>query len=819
MTEHFSLLEGASRQVILSELINQQEVQNLQDLFAETSGVASLITYPDGTPFTNPSNFSNICYKIYTSGKGHAMCIKSHEKLVKPHHNKPVLLPCLNCGLWHAGASINVGDQHVATWIIGQVRIEGQDEQLLTKYADELEVDKEDFIREMKNVPVMSFEQFNKVSRMLFALACEISDKATCNFKLKNEIAERERENLQLKEAEEKYRALFERSLDAISLVDLNTGQYLDANPAAETLTGRTVEEIRKLTTSDITPKEAGKRLELLSYTREPMQLGEVEYLRPDGTIRTALLTSIPLNNQLAFGIAHDITEQKRLSQAYKQSDSITEATLQSIHNGILVLSDRDGIIKTNAKFAEIWRLPEEMLAEGNEKKIRDRIIEQLLYPEQFVAKISELGSQPDAESFDILYLKDGRIIDRIIRPFYLQGKPKGRVISFLDITEHQRKEDTIHNEQLVLRTLVDNLPDSIYAKDLACRKTLVNKVELKYMKANSEDEVLGKDDFDFYPPEIAEHFFADDQMVMQTGIPVLNREEYIIDDDGQKRWLLTSKLPLRDKENQIIGLIGIGRDITKRKMAETEIQLKNEQLILAHAEKDKFFSIIAHDLRNPFSSFLALTKLMDEEFANLSMEEIHELTHSLKNSAANLYSLLENLLQWSRMKQGLIPFNPTWIPLRQMVDESLAIIREPAKIKGIDLVNHIEEGTTVFADSNTLQTVVRNLVSNSVKFTPKGGKISLTAIPRDNNTVEILISDTGIGMSESIIQNLFRSDARVNRPGTEGEPSTGLGLLLCKEFIEKQGGNIWAVSEVDKGSEFHFTVPGKDQQKRETED
>lgn len=808
MTEDFNLSAAALGDVLLNEVINLKEIQHLQDLFAESWGVASIITYPDGTPMTRPSNFSKLCARIRNSTNGRELCMKSNAKLGRQHYEEPVILPCLNCGLWHAGASIIVGDIHVATWIIGQVRIKGQEELSIVNHADDLEITREDYLGELKQVPLLSLEQFRKVSQLLYMIANEISEKATSNFRLKIEIEEKEKEIRLRKEAEEKYKALFERSIDAISLVDLKTGNYLDANKAAETLTGRTVEELKKLKTSDITPKEAGKRLELLTQTRETTELGEVEYHRPDGTIRTALLTSIHLNDHTAFGIAHDITERKQLKQAFRESDSVTEATLESIHHGILVVNDQGAVIKTNAKFTEIWGITEELLAEGDDKKLLDSIVEQLSDPEQFLAKVTQLYSEPEAESFDTIYLKDGRIIDRISRPFYLQGKAKGRVWSFLDVTEQKKIEDRIDNERLVLRTLVDNLPDSIYCKDLACRKTLVNQVELKYIKAKSEAEVLGKDDFDFYPPDLAEHFFADDQIVMQTGVPVLNREEYVMDEAGQKRWLLTSKLPLRDKENQIVGLIGIGRDITNRKLAETEIKLKNEQLILAHAEKDKFFSIIAHDLRNPFSSFLALTKIMDEQFADLSMEEIHELTHSLKNSAANLYSLLENLLQWARMKQGLIPFTPSLIPLRSMVDESLAIIREPAKIKGIDLVNHIQEGLAVFSDTNSLQTVIRNLVSNAVKFTPKGGKISLTATKRKDDTIEIVITDTGIGMSQSIIENLFRSDARVNRPGTEGEPSTGLGLLLCKEFIEKQGGRIWVVSEEGKGSEFHFTVP-----------
>jgi PAS domain S-box-containing protein len=148
-----------------------------------------------------------------------------------------------------------------------------------------------------------------------------------------------------------------------------------------------------------------------------------------------------------------------------------------------------------------------------------------------------------------------------------------GRVWSFSDITDRKKVEGTLHNERLLLRTLIDNIPDSIYSKDLACRKTLANSTEVRYLGEKSEADVLGKSDFDIYPQELAEKFFADDQLVLQTGEPVLNREEYILDEKRQKHWLLTSKLPLRNQEGQIIGLVGIGRDITAHKHAEEEVQ------------------------------------------------------------------------------------------------------------------------------------------------------------------------------------------------------------------------------------------------------
>ncbi len=497
--------------------------------------------------------------------------------------------------------------------------------------------------------------------------------------------------------------------------------------------------------------------------------------------------------------------------------------------------------------------------------------------------------------------------------------------------TRRKQAIETICNERVLLRTLIDNIPDSIYCKDLACRKTLANSAEIHFLNANSEDEVLGKDDFDFYPKELAEGFFADDQLVIKTGKPVLNREEYIPDENGKKRWLLSSKLPLRDKDGQIIGLVGIGRDITERKLAEEalskteelyhnlverlpdgvyksthegkfvevnpamvamlgykskeelmaidiktqlyyepsdrestellemheeigiyrlktkngsaiwvedhgwyipdennnilfhegimrniterklaeeEIKHKNKELLKLNAEKDKFFSIIAHDLRSPFNGFLGLTQIMAEELQGLSSDELQEIALSLRSSATNLYHLLENLLEWSRIHQGLIRFTPETIQLLPIVSESLAAQLEPAKSKRIEIAYNIPNDLIVFADRYMLQTVIRNLFSNAVKFTPKEGKVSLSAEVTADKCVVISIKDSGIGMNHKMINDLFRLDVQTNRKGTDGENSTGLGLFLSKEFIEKHGGRIWVESEEGKGSVFYFTIP-----------
>ncbi|WP_268845875.1 tetratricopeptide repeat-containing sensor histidine kinase [Flavobacterium aestivum] len=237
----------------------------------------------------------------------------------------------------------------------------------------------------------------------------------------------------------------------------------------------------------------------------------------------------------------------------------------------------------------------------------------------------------------------------------------------------------------------------------------------------------------------------------------------------------------------------------------------KNKIISTINNQKDKFFSIIAHDLRGPFNGFLGLSELLAEDLDNMTKEEIQFAAASMKNSAANLFQLLENLLEWSRMEQGLIPFVPKEKLLLPIVTECMATIQDAANNKEIEININIPEDTTIFADINSIHSVIRNLLSNAVKFTPKKGSILIQANEEGENTT-ISIADTGIGMNEKMIGNLFRLDVQTNRIGTNNEPSTGLGLILCKEFVEKDGGQIWVESEEGKGTTFYISIPNEKQ-------
>jgi PAS domain S-box-containing protein len=257
--------------------------------------------------------------------------------------------------------------------------------------------------------------------------------------------------------------------------------------------------------------------------------------------------------------------------------------------------------------------------------------------------------------------------------------------------------------------------------------------------------------------------------------------------------------------------LVSIGNQIAislERKITEEEIKLKNELYQAINAEKDKFFSIIAHDLRGPLSAFVNITQILTENIQSMSLDEIKDISISMKNDASNIYGLLENLLEWSQLKRGLMKFVPVRLLLKEKISTSVQVINEMAAKKKIEIDISVADNLEITADIQMFDTVIRNLISNAIKFTRTGGKISVSAFNNQEGYIQISISDTGIGMKPDLKSKLFLINEKTSRKGTDGEASSGLGLLLCKEFIEKHGGRIWVESEEEKGSTFLITLP-----------
>ncbi|MEI7811894.1 MAG: ATP-binding protein [Ignavibacteria bacterium] len=252
-----------------------------------------------------------------------------------------------------------------------------------------------------------------------------------------------------------------------------------------------------------------------------------------------------------------------------------------------------------------------------------------------------------------------------------------------------------------------------------------------------------------------------------------------------------------------------IEENLIQENLLVKELTKTKEKLEKINSEKDKLFSIIAHDLKSPFQGFLGLTESMAEDIGSFSQDELSEVSQMMYDTSKNIYALLNNLLEWARMQQGAISFEPVEIDLSETVSRNIDLISTRGKQKGIEIINEAGQNRTVKADEAMLNSILRNLLSNAVKFTRNGGQIKVSSKETENNMVEISVTDSGIGMTEDLSERLFMADEKVGRQGTDDESSTGLGLLLCKEFVERHEGKIWVKSLKNSGSVFYFTLPG----------
>lgn len=307
-----------------------------------------------------------------------------------------------------------------------------------------------------------------------------------------------------------------------------------------------------------------------------------------------------------------------------------------------------------------------------------------------------------------------------------------------------------------------------------------------------------------------------------------LEKEGYVKDyeigirrKDGTIAIVLETAFAVKDADGNVKSYRGILRDITEAKNYEAklrkyidELGQVNKQLINSEEElknlnaaKDKFFSIVAHDLRSPFTSLIGYSEFLKDDLADLSKEEIELFANNIHESAQTVFNLLENLLQWSRVQTGRIQIDPEVYDISQLADYTITLLRTNAEKKRIKLINNIPSRTLVYYDQQTISSVMQNLISNAIKFTPKEGKIEIgSKIKKDK--IDISVADTGVGIRDEDKEKLFKIDMHLTTAGTEKEEGSGLGLILCKELVEKNHGKIWVDSKLGKGSTFFFSLP-----------
>ncbi|MCX6276764.1 MAG: PAS domain S-box protein [Bacteroidetes bacterium] len=619
----------------------------------------------------------------------------------------------------------------------------------------------------------------------------------------------------QVRLSEEKFSKVFYLNPSACGLSDLDNRTYVEVNEAFYTLLGFDKNEVIGKTASDLgilTP-ESIKTIEAKVDENGKANNIETKLRAKNGDIKHVMLSADNIyiqDKKYRFTVVHDITERKHDEDALRDSeekhrnlfDGASDAIfIHDAESPVMLAVNMQACDRLGYTNAELMAMPTSGVDTA----------EQSQYMPERVARLMEQGHLV----FETVHQrKNGSVVPTEVsaRRIIWDGKPV--IMSICrDITERKQAEQALKeiSTRLTLATRAGGV--GVWDMDIV-NNSLFWDDQMFVLYGVAKENFGGEYEAwraGVHPEDVAQ-CDAELQMAIR-GEKEFDTEFRVVWPNGTIHNIRARAIVERDESGKPFHVIGTNWDVTAQKRLEEALRDSRHKLQKINDEKDKFFSIIAHDLRSPFNGILGLSQILVEDLPGMTFDETHRIAVSLRNSATKLFRLLENLLEWARIQQGLIPFNPELVQLLPMVNESIAIALELAKIKGIDITCNIPDDLMVFTDRNILQTVIRNLVSNAVKFTPKGGKIWLFSKATDDKNILFSIKDSGIGMSPEMVDNLFRLDLQTNRKGTEGEPTTGLGLIICKDFIEKHGGKIFAESEVGKGSTFFFTLPVKNEQ------
>jgi PAS domain S-box-containing protein len=381
------------------------------------------------------------------------------------------------------------------------------------------------------------------------------------------------------------------------------------------------------------------------------------------------------------------------------------------------------------------------------------------------------------------------------------------------EVQERQRAEEALLRERNLLRTVIDNLPDYVYAKDTRHGFIINNVAHLHALGAGAQAEVLGKTDLDFFTPEIARQYHADEEAILQSGTPLLNHEQPRVDRAGHSQWVLASKVPFRDGSGTIVGIVGISRDISERKLAEVALRQAKEAAEAANRAKDEFLANVSHELRTPLTGILGMIALALD--TDLSPQQ-REFLGMVRLSAKALLTLINDLLDFSKIEAGKLGLDPHPFSLPESLVETVQLLGPQAHAKGLELACHIAPDVpdVLVGDSIRLRQVVVNLMGNAIKFTEEGEvvvEVSLAAGglagPAAEVELHFAVRDTGIGIPADKLGVIFAAFVQADNSTSRKYGGTGLGLAISRRLVEMMNGRLWVDSEVGKGSVFHFTA------------
>lgn len=630
-------------------------------------------------------------------------------------------------------------------------------------------------------------------------------------------IAEDEtiRKNLEreLKNSEERYRNIVTSSNELIALIDLNK-KFTYVNPAFINITGydeewflsHKFEDIIETKYFDLTKKKPED-----VFSSEPVSI-ELPIVCKNGKqlfVLANINPSLDLNGEIKYytTILIDISEKKEAEKDILLIRSVFEASM----DGIAVLQNRK-VALANERFVEMFDYssiqgtldtdPLDLCVDEDLVKFADSIqnLEKGIEPaEQF----SFVGKKRSGETF---YVNASLSSYRVNGEHFI-------VAIFKDVTKSKEAERKLIESEERYRRITDAINDFLWIAERsgAKLKTVFYTSAVEKITGYRSEELIksGFLWFRIIHPNDREKVIKQMRLIYKDPARENGELEYrIVNRAGNILWIKNKISITRDESEQIKTIAGLVSDITLSKRAEEELKRSAEELRNLNESKDKFISIISHDLRTPFSSILGYTDILLGD-RNLPEEKQVEYISFIQDSAKNMLELVNALLDWTRLQTGRIKFEPKRVDAHLLANKCISMMGGTAMQKNINLVSHVDRQMFVHADESLILQVFNNLVSNAIKFTEPGGSIVISASPSPElHTVTFSVKDTGVGIKKEDMDKLFRVDSKFTLPGTSGEKGTGLGLSLVKEIVEKHGGTIRVISKYGKGTEFLFDVP-----------
>ncbi len=801
----------------LADLLDIQELQPMMEEFYRLTNIGIGILDIKGNILVGVG-WQEVCTMFHRAyPKSAKNCIESDILFSRGiSSGKFMAYHCKN-NMWNIMTPIEIDGIHLGNICLGQFFYEDEspDLELFRKQAHKFGFDEDEYLAAIEKVPRLSKEKVNSTMAFYSRLAGLIATTSYDKLHLLKVLKQKEATFKQLEESEELL-SLFMRHSPVyayIKEVTSTESRVLKASENFVEMIGIPGSEMVDKKMEELFPADLAAKItsDDLSVVLEGKLLKVDEELNGRYYVTIKFPISLAGKNLLA-GYSIDVTEQKLAEIQLREKEEKYRNLFENMSQGVFYQLADGSVSGVNEAALKMFGLTRDQFMRRTSYdpgwKVTD-LNGETLVPEEHPSMVALRSGLPYENQIVGAYNpkdKNYRWIVVNAIPQFKSGEtvPYQVFATIHDITKLKEAEEKLRDSEMRYRLLIETASEGIVVTQDAHVK-FANPVMLT-MLGYTQTQLFSKPFVYFIHPEDREMVFRN-HLNRLAGETVSPRYQFrCLKSDGNIIWIEINGVKI-DWEGKPATL-NLMTDITERKIAEQEIELKNEELSRHVAEKDKFFSIIAHDLRSPFNVFLGFLQMLDEGISDMSSEEVQKIIKLLRYTALDVYALLENLLEWSRIERGIISFEPRTDYLTTQLEETLQAVYESANKKEIVIRIDIPNDLKVFADKNMLGSILRNLISNAIKFTPKEGKVSISACQTTTDSVKVSVKDSGIGMESEMVEKLFALNGQNNRRGTDGEPSTGLGLIICKDFVEKHGGEIYAESVVGEGSTFSFTLP-----------